>query len=85
MCHIYPVYNVEQEEEEEVVVSEERNTLTGCKEGLVWESKVLFFFGSSSFLDLTKILRFFYLLSTCNDGQNPTPRCLSTTLRVRLS
>ena len=42
-----------------MVVSEERNTLTGCKEGLVWESKVLFFFGSSSFLDLTKILRFF--------------------------
>ena len=47
MCHIYLdlVDNVEQEEEE-VIVSEERNTLTGCKEGLVWESKVLFCFGT---------------------------------------
>ena len=28
--------------EEELVVSEERNTFTGCKEGLVWECKVSF-------------------------------------------
>ena len=29
---------------EEMVVSEERFTLTGCKEGIVWESKVWSYF-----------------------------------------